>query len=74
MEERDENSGSDLPLHDEAVARRKWRGDEALPLPEAEDSGLPASETDNARSPSNGLDKDLGSPPRGRPEDFPPPD
>ncbi|HEX8306936.1 MAG TPA: hypothetical protein VF645_00780 [Allosphingosinicella sp.] len=41
-------SDEDLPLHDEAEARSKWRGDESLP--EQADLGTsgPASEVDKA--------------------------
>jgi len=71
----DESEGSEkLPLHDEAVAREKWRGKETLLKGDDDDLGLPASETDRARSVSQGDEKDEGRPGRGRPGDFPPPD
>lgn len=64
------DSEGDLPLHDEAEARSKWRGEETLP-----DKGLgtsgPASELDDAahgrpreaRNPEDGLLKDLAQSP-----------
>lgn len=39
----------DLPLHDEAMARDKWRGGETI-VGKGDDDGLPASEVDNAAS------------------------
>ena len=72
MNERPEDSDSKLPLHDEALAREKWRGGETLIKGDEEDLGLPASETDNARAASG--DDDEGRPGRGRPGHFPPPD
>ena len=38
----------DLPLHDEAMARSKWRGDEALPDKGEPGTEGPASEGDDA--------------------------
>ena len=62
----------DLPLHDEAKARAKWRGGETLMEGGSDDVGLPASEVDNARL---GRDRDGdGRPGDGRAGDFPPPD
>ena len=42
-------SDEDLPLHDEAEARSKWRGDESFPDKIGIGSSGPASEVDNAR-------------------------
>lgn len=58
----------DLPLHDEAVAREKWRGKGTLPAGGTDRSDLPASETDNARS--RPADEGL----RSSPGTFAPPD
>ncbi|HEX8125222.1 MAG TPA: hypothetical protein VF548_06535 [Allosphingosinicella sp.] len=41
-------SDDDLPLHDEAKARSKWRGDESLPGDLDLGTSGPASEVDNA--------------------------
>jgi hypothetical protein len=41
-------SEDDLPLHDEAKARPKWRGDESLPDGGGRGSSGPASETDDS--------------------------
>lgn len=38
----------DLPLHDEAKARSKWRGDETIIGKSGDDDAGPASEVDNA--------------------------
>ena len=38
----------DLPLHDEAEARSKWRGDESLPVKDDVGGSGPASEVDEA--------------------------
>lgn len=38
----------DLPLHDEAEARRKWRGGETILNRGADEGDLPASEVDDA--------------------------
>jgi hypothetical protein len=71
MDDKDE----DLPLHDEAAAREKWRGGETLIKKGGEDLGLPASEVDNASmggdSGSGGSD---GRPGKGGPGTIPPPD
>ena len=67
-----QDDGSKIPLHDEAIAREKWRGRETL-LEGDENDGLPASETDNASS-LTGAEDDDGRPGQGRPGDFPPPD
>lgn len=71
MDEKDE----DLPLHDEAKAREKWRGGETLIKKGAEDLGLPASEVDNAATggDSGGEPRD-GRPGKGGPGTIPPPD
>jgi len=37
----------DLPLHDEAQAREKWRGGNTI-IGKGEDGALPASEVDHA--------------------------
>ena len=68
-----EDQGRKLPLHDEALAREKWRGSEALLKGDENDVGLPESETDNARSEPDDMDDD-GRPGQGSPGDFPPPD
>lgn len=39
---------SDLPLHDEAKARSKWRGGETIIDKGSDGSSGPASEVDNA--------------------------
>ena len=39
---------SDLPLHDEAHARPKWRGDESIPKKGGQDDTGPASKIGNA--------------------------
>lgn len=39
---------SDLPLHDEAMARSKWRGGETLIDKDGSGDSGPASEIDNA--------------------------
>ena len=64
----------DLPLHDEAKARAKWRGGETLIEGGKDDVGLPASEVDNAALKHGGDGEGDGRPGRGRPGDFPPPD
>lgn len=74
MNERPEDSDSKLPLHDEAMAREKWRGGETLIKGDEEDLGVPASETDNARAAPGNDDDEEARPGRGRPGDFPPPD
>ncbi len=74
MNKSPEHPDSKLPLHDEAMAREKWRGGETLLKGDKEDLGLPASETDNARAASSHDDDEDGRPGRGRPADFPPPD
>jgi hypothetical protein len=38
----------DLPLHDEAMARSKWRGGETILKRDRTDDSGPASEVDNA--------------------------
>lgn len=72
MDDKDE----DLPLHNEAAAREKWRGGETIIKKGSEDLGLPASEVDNAAS-GGGGGGDAGG--DGRPGDagpgsIPPPD
>ena len=69
------DSGSKLPLHDEAEAREKWRGGETILKGGGDDLGLPASEVDHT-SPSSdqGSDGSDGRPGQGRAGDFPPPD
>ena len=64
----------DLPLHDEAKARAKWRGGETLIDGGSGNVGLPASEVDEAASKGVGDGEGDGRPDRGRPGDFPPPD
>ena len=72
MAEEDEEK---LPLHDEAKARDKWRGGETLLEGSGDDTGLPASEVDNARlSRGGGKAGGDGRPGEGRAGDFPPPD
>ena len=73
MNNRRENQGAKLPLHDEAVARKKWRGGETLLEGNEKDLGLPASETDDARSVTDREAGD-GRPSQGRAGNFPPPD
>ena len=73
MNNRREDQGARLPLHDEAVARKKWRGGETLLEGDENDLGLPASETDNARSVTED-EGDEGRPGQGRAGEFPPPD
>jgi hypothetical protein len=71
--ERDE----DLPLHDEAQAREKWRGGETIIDKGGKDIGLPASEVDDAAASGGsggGTSGATDRPGRGRPGDFPPPD
>jgi hypothetical protein len=57
----------DLPLHDEAEARSKWRGGETFVEGEDADSG-PASEIDNAAFGGNAGDNP-GPDPVKRPPD-----
>jgi len=65
----------DLPLHDEAKARAKWRGGETLIAKGSGDTGLPASETDNASIAGAVSDEgEAGRPGRGGPGTIPPPD
>ena len=66
------DSKEKLPLHDEAMARAKWRGGETLLESGKDDTGFPASEVDDAAA-KNVTDED-GRPGRGRPGDFPPSD
>jgi hypothetical protein len=51
-----DDDDSELPLHDEAVAREKWRGGETLISEGKERLDLPASEVDNAATPPAGDD------------------
>lgn len=67
MDDRDE----DLPLHNEAAARGKWRG-ETLIKKGGEDLGLP-SEADNASVAGADGSSD-GRPGKGGPGAIPPPD
>lgn len=61
----------DLPLHDEAKARSKWRGDESMLDKDDPGAAGPASEVDEAaqgdrqgpRDPEDGLLKDLAQRP-----------
>ena len=69
--ERSSEEGN-LPLHDEAKAREKWRGGETL-LDEGEESSLPASEVDRAKTDNEGPSDD-GRPGKGGPGTIPPPD
>ncbi|MFN3944906.1 MAG: hypothetical protein ACK4K7_08245 [Allosphingosinicella sp.] len=72
-QERDE----DLPLHEEAKAREKWRGGETLIDGGGKDTGRPASEVDDAAAGGGGGGVDVGHdgrPGTGRPGNFPPPD
>ena len=68
MQDRDE----DLPLHDEAKARDKWRGGETIIEEGGEDLGLPASEADNAKL--GGGEEGDGRSGKGGPGSIPPPD
>lgn len=62
---------ADLPLHDEAKARAKWRGDETVLNKAGKDAADLASEIDDAADqveqgtidPSDRLMKDLGERP-----------
>lgn len=67
------DSRDKLPLHDEAMARAKWRGGETLLRSGKDETGLPASEADDAAASATVEDED-GRPGRGRPGDFPPSD
>lgn len=49
-----EDQDDDLPLHDEAEARAKWRGEETMIGKGDESVALPASEVDNAAADSSG--------------------
>ena len=60
----------DLPLHDEAAAREKWRGDETI-VAKGEQDGLPASEVDHAAAGGEGGTSDAAPIPRA---DLRPPD
>ncbi len=66
-----EERPEDLPLHDEAMARQKWRGGETLLRGNGGGAGLPASETDDARL---GSDESNGSARTPGPGIFAPPD
>ena len=69
------DEGEDLPLHDEAQAREKWRGGGTIIKKGAEDLGLPASEVDNAAMTPGGHDEGRdGRPGKGGPGTIPPPD
>ena len=46
----DEPREENLPLHQEALAREKWRGGDTILAKGEEEEGLPASEVDNAAS------------------------
>ena len=72
MDNEHDPEDGDLPLHDEAKARGKWRGGETL-IGEGEDSGLPASEVDHARLVSGGSVEDA-SPQKSGPVTNSPPD
>ena len=67
MPERDQN----LPLHDEAKARNKWRGGETI-LEEGENLRLPASEVDDAKL--GGANQGDGRSGKAGPGSFPSPD
>ncbi len=65
----------DLPLHNEAKARDKWRGGETLIEKGGENTGLPASEVDNASMKGGSRDEGAdGRPGKGGPGTIPPPD
>ncbi len=49
-----EDQDDDLPLHEEAKARAKWRGGETMIGKGDESVALPASEVDNAAADSSG--------------------
>ena len=53
----DRNEDDKLPLHDEAEARGKWRGDETIVDRGSRSGGLPASEVDEAATPDEGSDE-----------------
>jgi hypothetical protein len=66
------NRDEDLPLHNEAQARGKWRGETTVLKQEDNSIRLPTSEVDDAATGSRGGgDFRPGS---GRPGDFPPSD
>ncbi len=67
------DSRNKLPLHDEAMARAKWRGGETLLRSGRDETSLPASEADDAGASATVADED-GRPGRGRAGDFPPSD
>ena len=71
----DDGREDDLPLHEEAEAREKWRGGETrLEDDGSGDTHLPASEADDARlSPKGDVDDD-GRPGKGSPGTIAPPD
>jgi hypothetical protein len=60
----------DQPLKDEAAARKKWRGDDEQPKPEAAGHTRPASEDEDERMGSgSGGDAPTGPPGTIRPPD-----
>ena len=63
-------SDENLPLHDEAEAREKWRGGETI-LKGSEGGSLPASDTAEGETGDDGGD---GRPGKGSPGTIPPPD
>jgi hypothetical protein len=73
-DDKHEEAEEQLPLHDEAQARAKWRGGETLLEGGSDDLGLPASEVDNAKLSAGDEEKGDGRPGQGRPGDFLPPD
>ena len=68
------NKDEDLPLHDEAKAREKWRGGETFVNSGGKNLGLPASEVDDARLGGGVGDEEDGRPGDGSPGTFAPPD
>jgi hypothetical protein len=69
----DSDRNQDLPLHNEARARRKWRGVNTDLKRGDNSTGLPVSEVDDAAA-ADRADQDYRRPGSGRPGDFPPPD
>ena len=58
----DRNEDDKLPLHDEAEARGKWRGDETIVDGGSKSGDLPASEVDEAATPDNDSSEDGAAP------------
>ena len=70
-----QDTDDDLPLHAEAKAREKWRGGETVIGKGSENSGLPASEVDNAAPTAGAAEGPAdGRPGKGGPGTIPPPD